>query len=621
MTSTVRLADGGLVIRHACPAGIEALSAAEAGDGRWFVLSGGGRTACWWPVDAEDVTDAPRHAFRSLATVESMALARLPGGNDVVVALTGDGQLLRWDRASGKSAGQPVEHPLLGTYRPGQMFVIANTGSGPVAVKATSYQGLRRWDVSTGRKMGEVLGPESGAVCALAAGTYPDGSPVVVSGSVDGLLHRWDPVTGAERGEPIRGCGRAVAIAITRLAGGQSVLCVLSAKGNVHRRDLVTGEPLGKRIGTAGEPGKAATVCRGALAVVATGDRAVIATCTDQRSVRLWDLVSGAPAGELTGFAGAKVGCLAAAYLPDGTPLILVGDGDGNVHRFDARTRRPTLAPLQPHGQSACTVLPITAADGRIILAVHPNGKRWFDARTGEAIGEREVPLGGRYPGTATLPGGRTVTAEVRWDGRVCRRDAVTGEMIGEPQAGHRSWGLAITTARQADGSPMFISGCEAGDVLRWDAESGKRIGPPLAKNLRMVVDLKVVDLPGGRQILAGVDGDNLFRWDPVTGESVGRPVRAGTQTRIVATYVHRSGTPTAFVYVSGEYDDEQEGVHWWRLDTGTRMETEVPNTLRAVFDDAGTTWMALSEPDGSIAIRPLPTSELDWLSNQLSLW
>jgi hypothetical protein len=70
-----------------------------------------------------------------------------------------------------------------------------------------------------------------------------------------------------------------------------------------------------------------------------------------------------------------------------------------------------------------------------------------------------------------------------------------------------------------------------------------------------------------------------------------------------------RDGLPVAFIYFPDEYDDLEEGrrVERWRLDKLTRVEPDPPVTLRAVFDDAGTTWMVLSELDGSLAIRPLP--------------
>lgn len=665
--STGRAADGGLVIPHACPAEIEVLSAGVAGDGRWYVLSSGGGTARCWPAGAEDLTDAQPYACNWSSKPDSLALASLPGGNDVVVARANRGQLLRWNRVSGQPVHGPVTHPARQTRSPGRRaLVIADIPGRPLAVTDSAEGGLRRWDPATGQAVGEACGPESGAAWALAAGTLPDGSPVVVSGGADGLVRRWDPVTGVEHGEPIRGCGRASAIVLTRLRDGRHIVCVLSAQGNLHRRDLLTGEPIGQRVSTGWQPGEYSRICPGLMTVAAAGAGAVIATCTDYRSVRLWDLASGSPAGELPGFAEATVRGLAAASLPDGTPLIVVGDSDGNVHQFDAQSGKPAVQPVQPHGWSAAAVLPIAAPGGRIILAAQ--GRRsvaWFDARTGEPIGEpwraggynvaaaalpdgrimlavadedglawQEVLSGAERPpspvttiwdvATATLSGGQAVIAGAGHDWLVYRWDAATGEMAGAPLHGHQACVKAVTTARQADGTPMFITGCERGDVLRWDAASGNRIDPPLPRLPDGVSDLEVIDLPSGRQLLVGLDDCCLYRWDPITGDPVGRPVEVGQYARILAAYLDPDGIPTVFLLTSGEYNDDQEGeqVSWWRLDSGTRVSTYVPGTLRAVFGDAGTTWMVLGEPDGSLVVKPLdPDAVSPGAHAQLELW
>lgn len=49
----------GLTIPDACPAEIEVLSTAVGRDGRWYVLSAGGRTARCWPVDMDRPFGAP----------------------------------------------------------------------------------------------------------------------------------------------------------------------------------------------------------------------------------------------------------------------------------------------------------------------------------------------------------------------------------------------------------------------------------------------------------------------------------------------------------------------------------------------------------------------------------
>ena len=73
--------------------------------------------------------------------------------------------------------------------------------------------------------------------------------------------------------------------------------------------------------------------------------------------------------------------------------------------------------------------------------------------------------------------------------------------------------------------------------------------------------------------------------------------------------HVGRDGVPVAFIHFPDEYDDLEEGrrVERWRLDKLTRVKPDPPVTLRAVLDDAGSSWMVLSELDESLVIRPLP--------------
>lgn len=205
---------------------------------------------------------------------------------------------------------------------------------------------------------------------------------------------------------------------------------------------------------------------------------------------------------------------------------------------------------------------------------------------------------------TAILPGGRAVIAGTGHDGLVYRWDAATCQVIGEPLHGHRTSVKAVTAARKADGTAMFITGCEAGDVLRWDAASGGRMGPPLPGNPDGIGELEIASVPDGRQILAALDENALFRWDPVTSELLGPAISVGKWARFVAVHVDRAGTPTSFVWIPGE--DEDERVERWRLDTGARAGARLPGTLRAVFDDQDTPWIVLGQADGSLVIESL---------------
>lgn len=421
-------------------------------------MSGGGQTARCWPADSTASPGVVMHRQGDgFWSPTSLALAQRPQG-DVVVARAGLDQLWRWDRATGQPAGAPVSHPVLGPA--GQTMpplVTVTAAAGPLAVTDAGYRsgGLRRWDVMTGEAAGEVIGPDTGPVWALASATLPDGSAVVISGGASGLVHRWDPVTGTAYGDPT-GCGRAVAITAVRLPGAGTVICVLDAKGIVHRLDLATGEPV--RTGWQ-PPHPWLRACHGLLAAAPAGDGGVIAACVDGRTIQLWDLLSGAPARTLTLPGSPRVNALAGLRLAGGTPVIVAADGDGNVQQFDARTGQPHNEPVQPHGWSARSVCPVTDPGGRVIVALERLGQvRRFDARTGAGIGDPRWPWrpGESYGlAAAGLPDGRVILAVPGEDG-IARQDAISGTVYppgdGEGHSQLRPSPTASTGTRPSRG-------------------------------------------------------------------------------------------------------------------------------------------------------------------------
>jgi len=291
---------------------------------------------------------------------------------------------------------------------------------------------------------------------------------------------------------------------------------------------------------------------------------------------------------------------------------VLVAEREGCVRRFDARTGEAIGDPRQQWRVVSYGCAAARVPDGRTIFVVAgEDGIARFDVVSGAAF----PPAAGEQVFTiwdvaaATLPGGRVIIAGAGHDGLVYRWDAATGEAIGNPLEGHRISVKAVTTAVSGNGAPLFISGCENGDVLRWDAATGARIGEPLPGTIDEVSHLAVVDLPGGRQILACADTYALHRWDLADGKPLGCSAVTGKWARLLATHVDSLGTPTAFIWLPGEGENEDavERVEQWRLDTGSRIEVNLPVTLRAVFDHGGHTWMVLGEPDGSLVVQPLP--------------
>jgi WD40 repeat protein len=640
----------GFAVRHACPAEIDVLSMAVTGEGRWLGLSQGGGTARCWPVDLDGPLGVPMRGQHAFLAPEALAL--VPGHGVVVGRCLSE--LWRWDCSTGEPVGAPVRHQSLRTLPPRPPLVMVGSPDGPLAVTDAAEGGLRRWDALTGEAAGDAVGTQAGVVMALAVAERPDGGVGVVSGGADRMIRLWDPLTWAEVAEPVAGGRRVMMLCVVQLAGMGPVVCALRADGSVHRHDLLTGEMTGPPVRTGWQPRRRGSPFPGSMAAVTARGRGVIATCADFRSVHLWDLLTGEPAGPVITL-GARAYRMAAARLADGTPVIVIGDSDGYVRRFDAFTGAAIGEPVVLHGWPAAQVLPVPVPGGRLILAVERQGRiRRFDARSGEPVGDRQRPWhagcyglaaaplpdgrvilaaagedgisrqdvvsGTGYPASAddmgstiwdvamaAPPGGPVIIAGAGHDGTVRRWDAGTGSTVGEPLTGHQLSVKAVTAARHADGSPMFVTGCERGLVFCWDAATGARIGDGLPGAREDISDLAVAGLPDGRQLLIGLDSGTLYRWDLDSREMIGQPVRVGKWAGIVATHVDSSGTATVFLHIPGEDEDDRVArVEQWRLDNGTRLDPVYPATLRAVFDDDGVTWTVLGERDGSLEVRPL---------------
>jgi WD40 repeat protein len=642
----VERTSAGLRIHHACPAAIGALTTVAGDDGRWSVLSSGGNAVRWWDLESGPDGGVAFHRQETQGTVRSLALARMSEGADIVVGDSGLGGLWRWDLSSGSAIGTPIAERALPTFMQGTAAAMAvvSADDGPLIVTGGRDGRLRRWDIRSGAAIGEPWMAHERGVHSITGAELPDGSPLIVSGGADGLVRCWDPATGAAYGSVIEKCGPAIAIMPTRLPDGRTVVCVASGRGNVHRRDIVTGEPIGPRITTGWEPGQHVQLRRGRFAAM---DR-FVATCVDSRTVQVWDLVTGEPVGAPISGAEPIVAAIAMARRPDGTPVVVVGDSDGSVRRFDVRTGEMIGAPVHPHGAQSARVDVVSVPDGRLVLAVDgDSGVRCFDARTGASVGDARQPwrigpyglasadlsdgrallvaasddgirrldllTGTPYEPspdetpttiwdvvTMRLPDGRVLVAGAGHDWQVYRWDAATGAAIGRPLEGHPISVKAITGAVQSDGRPMIISGCESGQVRRWDAVTGVAIGSPLPGDVGHLTVLTVVQI-GGRQIIVGVDLDGgMHQWDALTGAIVHPTIKVAEYVFLATTNID---TNDILLWVPGE----DYLVERWRLDTGAQIELNVPVTARAIYRDGDQPMMVLSEPDGSITIAPLP--------------
>ena len=169
--------------------------------------------------------------------------------------------------------------------------------------------------------------------------------------------------------------------------------------------------------------------------------RLLLASGSYDQTVRLWDPVTGAPAGEpLTGHTY-SVDSVAFGTGPDGRLLLASGSADQTVRLWDPVTGAPAGEPLTGHTSLVSSVAFGTGPDGRLLLASgsYDQTVRLWDPVTGAPAGE---PLTGHtYPvdsvAFGTGPGGRLLLASGGSDRTVRLWDPVTGAPAGEPLTGH----------------------------------------------------------------------------------------------------------------------------------------------------------------------------------------
>jgi WD40 repeat protein/transcriptional regulator with XRE-family HTH domain len=300
------------------------------------------------------------------------------------------------------------------------------------------------------------------------------------------------------------------------------LLASADGDGTVRLWNPVTGRPAGKTLHASGRT----TVGYGVRAVAFSPDGKLLASAGADGTVRLWNPVTGRAAGAPL-HASARWGVYGVAFSPDGRLLASIG-GDGTVRLWNPVTGRPagktlhtTVGPFGGHGAVAFSpdgkLLAISSGDGAVRLW-NPVTGRPTDApqQTGSIYGVRAVAFSSDGKLLASADAAGTVQL---WN-------PATGQPAGAPLQVTNVFNSVYGVAFSPRGKLLAIAGGD-GTVRLWNPATGRPTGGPLQTGSGPDGGVSGVAFSPRGKLLASADSDGAVRlWDPATGQPVGAPLQ-----------------------------------------------------------------------------------------------
>ncbi|MEV0675264.1 WD40 repeat domain-containing protein [Actinosynnema sp. NPDC050436] len=498
------------------------------GDAVWSVafspdghtLAGGGQdgTARLWDV-RDPAAARPTGQVVHGAPVRPVAFS--PDGRTLATGGWDDAVRL-WDVAD-PTRPVPVGEPVTG--HGGAVWSLAFSPDGRTLASAGDSTAIRLWDVADPRHPVPLGSPVAGHTGVVTSIAFSSNGRRLVTGAHDQTVRLWDtrdPAHTTSLGPPLT-AQMGIVNAVAFKPGVYSV-AVGSGDSNVR----LWSKPLGLLSDHSGS----------VLSVAPSPDGTLLATASQDRTVRLWDVrdpTRPTPVGRPIADHGDAV--LSVAFSPDGTVLATASQ-DRTIRLWDVRDPAhptPAAPPITDHASTPQQVA--FSPDGRLLAAGSSDRTaRMWDVRdptrptpvsrplTGHTDAVRAVAFSPDSEVLATA-GDRTVRL---WHVRGGRLPAPAGP----PLDAHTGTVWAVRFS--PDGRTLATAGSD-GTVRLWDVRDPARptpIGRPLAGTTDIV--RAVAFSPDSRTLATTGYNRSIQLWDlaePDAPAQVGRPVTGHTDT------------------------------------------------------------------------------------------
>jgi WD40 repeat protein len=410
-----------------------------------------------------------------------------------------------WNATTDRPLGTPVAVP-------GGAVFAAFSPNGSVLATADGDGTVRRWDIATGRQIGAPL--EVSALGGVNAVAFSPSGSVLATADGDGTARLWDLATARQIGTALP-AGNAVA------AGGQvtdvafspdgAKLATASLDGTARLWDIATH----RQVGAAMTNGNVISGLRDMRHVAFSPDGATLATVSADHIVRLWSVSTqretasaGAPHEVAVDVAFGRAFGLAGA-------LLVIGDSDGIADLWDPVTKR-TITSLD--GEPAGSMLSVAASpDGSAVASVGADGTASvWDVSLFHAIGSSIQSE--KFSIEAVSPDGRTL-ATAEFNRTIGLWDLATGRQTRPPiRVGGDGGVAALAFSRNGQ---FLAAGGGDGSVRLWNVTTGRLVGAVLQIGGNGGVAALAFSRNG--RFLAAGGGDGSVRlWNLTTGRPSG---------------------------------------------------------------------------------------------------